>query len=464
MRWRGDAVALFVLALGVRAMVAARTHVPGRDGATYLWMAEQVAGGDLHAAFATVFHPLYPLLVGGMLALLPDLGVMLAGQVVASGCGALAVVPLFALTAHRFGRTAAWGCGLCYALGLWVSRYPAECMSEGPFYLAVATWAHALLGARGRPAVAGAAAALAFAARPEGLVLLVCGAGWAWHAREGLRRFLGWAFAGTALVPLGYALAGAGVSLTPKVAFNLEVGVGASSAPLAYYLEHFARTVGSAFEAIGYLVLPLAVVGGLRVWATGSAGRTDIGARGRRPAGRVLVLVLVTPLLVQLAVVPLLRSYLRFLSGFGVLTLPLVGVALSSPLPAVLARGRWLILAVALAPDALRLPLARGADRLVERDLGVHLRALLAPDQFIATEMPRLEFFAGQRPGPPRPITPGEVLARCRDPRTRFAVIVAARTDVLDVDLRALGFAPLSLPSRLSMLAEQRGLLVYHRP
>ena len=458
MRWRGDVVALFALALGVRAMVAARTHVPGRDGATYLWMAEQVAGGDLQAAFATVFHPLYPLLVGGLLALLPGLGVVLAGQVVASGCGALAVLPLFALTEHRFGRTAALVCGLCYALGLWVSRYPAECMSEGPFYLAVASWAHALLGARGRPAVAGAAAALAFAARPEGLVLLVCGAGWGWHAREGLRRFLVWAVAGTALVPLGYALAGAGISLTPKVGFNLAVGVGASSAPFTYYLEHFARTVGSAFEAIGYLVVPLAVVGGVRVWTTAPGM-----GRGRGTHGRVLVLALVTPLLAQLAVVPLLRSYLRFLSGLGVLALPLVGAALSSPLPAVLARGRWLILALALAPDVVRLPLARGADRLVERDLGLHLRALLAPGQFIATEMPRLEFFAGQRPGPPRPIARGEVLARCQDARTRFAVIVAARTDVLDVDLRALGFAPLSLPSRLSMLAEQRGLLVYHR-
>lgn len=450
MRWRGDAVALFVLALGVRAMVAARTHVPGRDGATYLWMAEQIAGGDVTAAFATVFHPLYPLLVGGLLALLPGLGVVLAGQVIASGCAALAVVPLFALTEHRFGRTAARVCGLCYALGLWLSRYPAECMSEGPFYLAVATWAHALLGVRGRPALAGAAAALAFATRPEGLVLLVCGAGWLWRAREGLARFLAWAVAGTALVPLAYALAGAGVSLSPKVAFNLDVGVEASPAPLAYYLEHFVRTVGSAFEAIGYLVVPLALVGGRRVW--------------KLPGGRALVLVLATPLLAQIAVVPLLRSYLRFLSGFGVLALPLVGVALGSLLPAVLARGRWWILAAVLAPDVLRLPLARGADRLVERELGVHLRVLLAPGQFVATEMPRLEFFAGQQPGPPRPIARSEVMARCQDARTRFAVLVAARTDVHDADLRALGFAPLSLPSRLSMLAQERGLLVYHRP
>lgn len=450
MRRRGDAVALLVLALGVRAMVAARTHVPGRDGATYLWMAEQIAGGDLTAAFTTVFHPLYPLLVGGLLGLLPGLGAVLAGQVIASGCGALAVVPLFALTEDRFGRTAARVCGLCYALGLWVSRYPAECMSEGPFYLAVATWAHALLGARGRPALAGAAAALAFATRPEGLVLLACGAGWVWRAREDLRRFLAWAVMGTTLVPLGYALAGAGVSLTPKLAFNLEVGVGASTAPLAHYLEHFVRGVGSAFEAIGYLVVPLALVGGRRVW--------------RVPGGRALVLVLATPLLAQLVVVPLLRSYLRFLSGFGILALPLVGAALRSPLPAVLARGRWLILAAALAPDVLRLPLARGTDRLVERELGVHLRALLAPGQFIATEMPRLEFFAGQRPGPPRPIARSEVMARCQNARTRFAVLVAARTDVHDLDLRALGFAPLSLPSRLSMLARERGLLVYHRP
>ncbi len=450
MRWRGDLVALLALALGARALVAARTCVPGRDGATYLWMAERIAAGDLGAAFDTVFHPLYPLLVGGLLAAVPGLDTMVAGQMVASGCAALAVVPLWALTAHRFGRVAGLACGLCYALGLWASRYPAECLSEGTFYLAVATWAFALLGARIRPNAAGLAVAIAFATRPEGLVLLLAGAVFLVRGRvPGAVRFVVLGAGGVALLPLAYAYHGHGLSLTPKVAFNLEVGIGAADAPITYYVRHLVGALGVGFEAIGYLVLPLAVAGGVRAW--------------RVREGRWVVAMLVLPLAAQLIVIPLLRTYLRFLSGFGVLVLPLAGAALAANHHFV-RRWRWILLTAALTPDVVRLPFARGGDRRVERELGEHLRPQLGSDRFIATEMPRLEFFAGQRPGPPRPIAPAEVLARCRDARTRFAVVVAARTEVSERDLEALGFSPLSLPSRLSTLARERGLLVYHRP
>src|SRR5262245_29300257 len=153
-----------------------RTAVPGRDGAAYLWMAERAAAGDFGALFQTVFHPLYPALVGALLKIAPALDPVAAGQVVACGLGALAVLPLWAVARALSGDRAAFWCGFAYATGAWFARTPAECMSEGPFYLGAAVWAHALLGRR--PMLAGAAAAFAYLARPEGIALTAIGSGW----------------------------------------------------------------------------------------------------------------------------------------------------------------------------------------------------------------------------------------------------------------------------------------------
>jgi len=442
------------LALSLRLFVAWRTVVPARDGATYLWMAERVGAGEIGAAFDTVFHPLYSLLTGGLLWLVPGLEPMPAGQLVAVVAAACACWPLQALTAQLHGERAARCTALLYAVGLWFVRYPAECLSEGCFYPLVALWALALLGRPIRPGVAGAAAALAYLVRPEGLLLLVLGA---LRLRgRALCFLLAAGLPVASLLPLGYAVFGDGPTLTPKAAFNYAVGVGAEPSPLAYYFSQAWRVPGTAFEAIGYAALPLA---GLGLWLHRRRGAHGTAARW-----------LLAPLFVQVMVVPLLRSHARFLSGFGLLLLPFSGLALAAILARLPRSGvrslaaRASLWGVCLMPDLARLPIAHGDERLVERRLGEWLRPRGCGSRFIATEMPRLEFFAGQRPGPPRPITRAELLGAASDPSMRFVVVVAPRSHIAPSELEALGLRAVSLPEALSTLAKQRALLVYERP
>lgn len=462
---RRELAAFVALAAAVRLLVSWRTVVPGRDGASYLWMAERVGAGDPGAAFRTVFHPLYSLATGLVLAALPDLSPMAAGQLVAGTAAALAIWPLQVLTASWFGVSAGRSAALLYACGVWFVRYPAECLSEGCFYLLVAVWALAVLGRRPasaaggqasvRPALAGLAAALAYATRPEGLALLVIG-GVRLRGRARLRLLVTGA-ACAIWVPIGYWLSGSGFTLTPKAAFNYAVGIGADDSAVRHYLVHALRLPGAAFEAIGYIAVPLAVVG---LWLCWRQGRL----RGGDAAPWLLA-----PLLVQSAVVPMLRSNARFLSGFGHLLLPFAGLAMAAWLGrrrVGSAGARWRPLVtwlVVLAPDLARLPGARGEDRLIERRLGEWLRPRLHAPDFIATEMPRLEFFAGQQPGPPRPIGRDELLSAAARAHARFVAVVSPRSDIVAADLDALGLQAVSLPEPLSTLARQRALLVYER-
>lgn len=448
---------LLALAVAVRVLVAARTEVPDRDAAAYLWMAEQVARGDLAAAFGGVFHPVYPLLVALVLAIAPRLDAVLAGQIVSCGAGALAVLPLFAWSASVFGRSAACAAGFLYAVGVWFARHPADCLSEGPFYLLVgiAVW---LLGrARVAPAralaVAGVISGLAYGTRPEGAALLLIGFPWLWSrgARAGALAFaLGFACGG-APWPLGYAVFGAGFTPSPKLVFNYAVGIGGDPAGgVQHYLLHLARLPGALCEALGFAAAPLALIGAwcARPW------------RWRNPEMLVLALFAL-----QLAVIPFLRAHYRFVSGYGFLCLAFAGYAWQRWQPqwqTLHPALRVALVLTAVGGDLVRLPVMRRADRAVERDLGFYLRARLAPGEAIATDMPRLAYFAGVEPGPPRRIRPDDLIEACKSPRTRYAVFVAPRTAVHGADFGA-AWAPAPLPQSLEAEVRARSILVFER-
>lgn len=442
---------LLLLAVAVRAMVCLRTEVPGRDGVTYLWMAERAAEGEPAALFATVFHPLYPALVAAVLALAPGLDPVAAGQMVAAGLGALALLPLWAVALALFGERAAAWAAFAYAIGAWFARHPAECMSEGPFYLAVALWALGLCGPRCRPATAGGAAAAAWLLRPEGALLALVGAWLLW--RQGRRRELA-VFAAALLpalsLPLGHALWGQGFTLTPKAAFNYEVGVGGAAAPVAHYLREAAKLPGAAAEELGWLWLPLAVCGAVL-------------HRPRHAADPRLALVL--PFVLQCLLVPLLRTHWRFLSGFGILLLPLSGAVLAGWLPVLARRARWLPwLAVALLVAAeARVFGARHGERAVERELGRWIGARLGAGEYVVSDMPRLCYFAGQRPPPPRPILPAEIVAAAGSPSCRYVALVEGRTAVDPDRLRDMGLEPTEPPGLLSEAVGRRGIRLFVR-
>lgn len=440
---RGELAGWFLLALVTRALVAARTAMPGRDGASYLWMADKMAEGDFAAAFGTVFHPGYPLLVAPLVA--AGIDTTRAAQALGAVLAAVAVVPLAALTLRWFGIAAARAAAALYVGGLWLCRYPAECLSEGPFYLAVATWAAATFASPPRPRLSALAAAAAYWLRPEGLALAVAAALAQRRQASFSAAHLRWFMLAAGALPVAYWSLGHGLTLTPKAAFNYQVGIGRGVEPLRHYFGHAAQMSLTAFEALGYGVWPLALWGGLLLV--------------RRDAER---LWLVAPFVAQMLVVPLLRSHARFLSGFGVLLLPCAALSLVT---LARARPRWLALSVAAAllPDLVRLPVARGVDRSIERQLGEYLGSRLRPGERIVTEMPRLEYYAGLQPGPPRPITRDELLRSAADPRARFVVVVAQRSQLDAHDWTSRGWRAVSLPQVISMLAHARGLLVYER-
>lgn len=448
---RHAALFWLVPALFVRVMVAVRTDVPGRDAASYLWMAEHAARGELEALFSTVFAPFYPGLVALLLWCAPGLDAVVAGQIVSCGMAALAVVPLVLVTARCFSLPAAHGAALVYTFGTWFARHPAECMSEGPFFLLVTLAVHGL--AKGaRPFVGGLLAGFAYATRPEGAALAVVGVAW-WivqrNGRAALLAALGSGLAG-ALVPLGYAWSGHGFTLTPKAAFNWDVGAGgAATGKVAFYFGNLLELGGAAFEGLGYVAVPLLVLG--LVVARPRALRDP----------RWLVLV---PFLAQCAVVPLLRANERFVLGYGITMLGFAGAGLALVWAELSWFRRGLLLLALLAPDLARLPVAWQRERVVERELGLHLRTQLAPGEGIATEMPRLEYFAGLLPGPPRPIRGREILELAARAPTRFVVLVVGRTEFSESALSALGFAPLTLPDALASAAKKRGIVAFERP
>jgi hypothetical protein len=114
-------------------------------------------------------------------------------------------------------------------------------------------------------------------------------------------------------------------------------------------------------------------------------------------------------------------------------------------------------------PDLIRLPQAWQSHRVVERELGREIARRRADGERVATEMPRLEYFAGQKPGPPRPISAREILAAARAPETRFVAIVAKRTPIDEAELRLLGYAPLTLDPRLEQLTLDAEVRSYER-
>jgi hypothetical protein len=441
---------LLLLAAAVRAAVCVRTAVPGRDGATYLWMAERCADNDFAALFGTVFHPFYPLLTAGMLRAFPGVDPVYVGQGTAAVCGALAVVPIWLLSRELFGGRAAWWAGLGYAIGTWFCRHPAECMSEGPFYLLASMWALALQ--RRMPAVAGSAGALAYLTRPEGAALLLFGGLWllARRERRALAVFSFAALSLAALLPLGFWRTGGGFTLTPKASFNYDVGIGQADDAMAHYFGNLLQLPLAAAEGLGWVVLPLMLFG---IW------------RHRPRTFAQPTFLLLAPLLLQGLVIPLLRSHYRFVSGLGVLWFPFAGAAFVLLLDWLTRRHRlWSWLAVALFVGAdVGVIEARNQERVVERELGRHLRTLLRPGETIACDMPRLEYFAGLQPSAPKPIRAPDVAARAASPQCRFVVWLEERSDLRAMQFGEQGYRRADLPAAVAELAAARQIRVFAR-
>jgi len=430
-----------LLLVGFVVALALRTAVPSEDGVSYLWMAQRFAAGDFGAGLGAVFPPGFPLLCAPLVWL--GLDVERAALAVNALSLALALWPL-QRAAQATAPGAGWPAVLAFAAIPLLPRLAAEAYSEPPFLLAMAwgTW----LGVRGRWLGLGLAAGLAFWIRPEGLLLplafLLADPARAWRA----------------LLPAGLGVlalavlrgcAGAGFDPLPLLAFHeLRDDLPGRGDVLANLLA----VPGGWLEAFGLVgLLPL-------LWLAAPARRAL-----SRPHGPRWLAAAGWAVLLQVAVVCTFVVRRRFFVSAA------VGVALlgGAALAAWPARWRRLVLGLALVFGGV--VGYRGTidpDRAVERELGGFLRQQLRPGETVAGDLPRVIWFAGLPPPPPRHFDADQLAALAAAPAVRFVVIAAGSRRESSREVLPLlvgSFAPAELPESLAARCAERGLVVLAR-
>ncbi|MBL8752504.1 MAG: hypothetical protein JNK15_04310, partial [Planctomycetes bacterium] len=132
-------------------------------------------------------------------------------------------------------------------------------------------------------------------------------------------------------------------------------------------------------------------------------------------------------------------------------------------------RGRWRTAALGAAVASGLAFAWNGridADRAVDRDLGVWLRPQSGPAAAVCSELPRVTWFAGARPGLPRRFTPAQWLEQAAPPEVRWLVLAErTRAEFTAAEVAALErrFRPAAMPQSLQGAVEGRRIFVFER-
>ncbi len=447
---------VFCAALAVRLFVSFRTALPSVDGVIFLSMAKDMAAGHWAPALVRVFHPFYPLLAAPLIAL--GVTPFTAARVLLSvfgAAGAALVLPLARELGASRGASAALAS--LAAVSVWASRYAGDAYSE-PLFLflaALASWLYlrqARSEGKGRALTAffaGFLAGLAFTTRPEGAALgaafLLAGPG---------RVFL----ALGAVLPAGAYLGARWVLLgslapTPKLGFMLPMGpLGATGVleGLALYLENLGKALLLGFESLGPLGWLLSAAG-ILLFLFGRKGRRGQGGKG-----------LAAALLLAFLGMAAFQVKRRFLLDWSPLLLAFGALAWD----ALSGKVRFLLpvlLALSLGWSLVRLYPPRKYDKTGEVLVARWIGARLGPGEGIVTDMPRVAYYAGLRPPPPRVPAPEDVARWCARAGVRFLVLGARRRL-----FREFGppkpWKPAPLPPEVERAARRRGIAVFIRP
>jgi len=417
-------------AIAWRWLLAARTPVPSEDGVSYLWMAQRFAAGDLAAGLGEVFPPGFPLLLapwswcGGE--------PFVTAQVFGVACAAATVLPLCAIARH-FGAAGALGAVWLWASGSLLARNSVEVFSEPPFLLLMALGT--LAGLRGRWWLCGAAAAIAFWIRPEGLLLPAAFV--LSHRRAALRALVP-AGGGVLLLAVVRWLAGHGFDPLPLLAFHEQRD---DLPERGQVLANVLQVPGAWLEAFGLAGLLLFAA----VWRWRERAAQALGWQCLLQVGAVCTFVV--------------RR--RFLLSAAVPVHALAAQALAALRP------RWRAALVTALVVAGAVGAFRGTiepDRAAERDVGRWLAARLTADEVVVSDLARVVYYAGGRPPAPRKFAAAALVTQARQHAARF-VVVANRRDGFDALARGLAaeYEPLSLPDELRRLADARGITVFAR-
>lgn len=234
---------LFLAAVILRVVTAARTAVIFADGPRFVDLAQQMSDGNWERALSHPYHPLYPLLMIVARSWAGDLET--AGIACSILGGALAVVGLYLFLRDAFGSRIAWIGGLLLAVVPYAVRFSSDVQSDGVylgfFLLGVALLWRAL--ERGTAATAlatGAMSGLAYLTRPEGVGIVVVGVvlavgrfpGRGWSGRQLARWLAALSIGFTVLAgPYLWALASlrGGISLSGKKSLTVLLGIAEST-------------------------------------------------------------------------------------------------------------------------------------------------------------------------------------------------------------------------------------------
>ena len=168
---------LVLMAVAVRTWIAAHTCLISTDSAVFLRIADFMRSGEIGAALASDFHPLYPAAIAG-LSSLTGLGLETCGVVISIALGGLTVLPLYFIARELFSPLAGVLAALVLVFHPYSANQSADIMSEAMYIFFLMSGAWALLwGMKKGGAVfitaCGLCSGLAYLVRPEGLGLLL---------------------------------------------------------------------------------------------------------------------------------------------------------------------------------------------------------------------------------------------------------------------------------------------------
>ncbi len=418
--------------------------VPSEDGVSYLWMAQRFAAGDWAGATSTVFPPGFPLLVGFVVRC--GLELECAANVVNAAAFGLTIAPLAAI-ARRLAPTPSdhqigWLTGLLFLSGSLLARVAAEVYSEPVFLLLMALGTAAgLRGGRFSHAV-GIAAGIAFWCRPEGVLLALS---FALSKPKTMWPALVWALAFVLLLGWARQACGHGFDPLPILAFH---ELRDDLPQRGHVFGNLLAVPGAFLEAFG----PVALLPVLLLWPRLRSGIT------RGPA-----LPLLWQIALQTGAILTFVVRRRFFLSAAVPVIALAGAAAARlPRP-------WRALVVAGCVVFGGIGAWNGRidpDRIAEREVGEFLAGRLRPGERVTGDLPRVVWFAGMRPPPPRHFDTAQLFAMAAAEDVRYFVFSErsqrSSSQTIEAELAGL-FGRFPLPDALASRARERGIVVLAR-
>src|SRR5262249_49883791 len=168
------ALAVTVIALAIRVLVAGSMPVIQPDGVVYLAVAKQLQ--TTGSPFDPLFHPLYPICIALAQPLVGDWE--MSGRLVSAFFGALVILPAFALARGIVGRQAALLAAVFTAVHPRLVQNSASVLCEATYTFMVVCGVLAARyglggGARALIPFTGLCFGLAYLVRPEGALYLI---------------------------------------------------------------------------------------------------------------------------------------------------------------------------------------------------------------------------------------------------------------------------------------------------